>query len=131
MNIISNFYNRSDALAIEPSTHIAVISVTDARKTTPKFSNDFLDITYLKFDDFEKVMFDEVLIDDDDAKQIINFVRGLKDSNCNRLVVHCEYGRSRSVAICAALKTLFTINCEQPFPPNYNQLVYSKLLNNF
>ena len=124
--IRTTFMSRSEILGIgQFNKEQAIISITDPRRSTPKIYGNFFDILFLKFDDFEKVMFDEVLMDNDDALEIAQFIDRCTKEGVVELFIHCEYGRSRSVACCAALRDKLGFICQKHIQENsFNKHVY-------
>lgn len=61
--------------------------------------------------------------DEEDAREVADFIRGAAADGCEDLVVHCDAGLSRSVAIAeaarrAGLADMQLWECEQPLRAN-------------
>lgn len=114
---------------------IIIISITDKGERCPKFAENknILDILKLRFDDVEAWEYSSIdscksggvvehLMSDADAQSIIAFVNKYVNS-VDRIVVHCNYGVSRSAAVCAAIMFLLNENdskvfCNDNYEPN-------------
>jgi predicted protein tyrosine phosphatase len=119
-----------------------IISVTDPINSGAEIvqSSNLVEILSLKFDDIgkpNKFQFgnsDDVLMNSEQAKQILEFVkRNL--SKVELIVCQCEQGMSRSAGIAAALSKIVQ-NEDEYFLKNYwaNRWVYDLLIetaNNF
>lgn len=89
---------------------------------------DWFDVLRVKFDDCEyKIDFRTKLIDEAVADQIYNFIKKHRKRN---IVVHCDVGMSRSMAVAAWMRDVFnfdarfaTCNTDQYM----NKLVYKML----
>ncbi len=100
-----SFTSRLRAESLAASSHIAVISITDPGTPEASLDNGFADVLRLAF--FDAVPADEYLpaplpglFDHGMARQIGDFVRELHAAAANiSLLVHCEYGVSRSAAV--------------------------------
>ena len=124
------YYDRDTAVSEELiASDTAVISMTDSRKATPTFSDEYDSALCLIFDDVEAVMFDEVLMEECDATEINNFVESCLHRGVKNFPVHCEFGQSRSVACCLALERRFGITCTKTiYHGFYNKLVYDLIM---
>lgn len=84
---------------------------------------------FLCFDDEQTgtVYKSAVLMSDEDAEKIIEFVLGI---TTKKLIVHCEGGVSRSAGVAAALETLIHGNTNMFDDVRYvpNSYVFSKVL---
>lgn len=134
--------NRRDAKNFQYINHdyvSAIISITDRDKTNIVFEktaeNNIRSILLLQFDDVEAHSHapNEVVISNEDAKKIVNFVNANKNKvDC--FVVNCEGGVSRSAGCCAAIMLALTgddsaiFNNPSKCP---NMTVYRKVLNAF
>ena len=134
--------NRRDAKNFQYMNHnyvSAIISITDRDKSNIVFEktaeNNIRSILLLQFDDVEAHSYapNEVVISNEDAKKIVNFVSANKDKvDC--FVVNCEAGVSRSAGCCAAIMLALTgddsaiFNNPSKCP---NMTVYRKVLNAF
>jgi len=89
---------------------------------------------FLKFDDCENTK-DGILMTDDDAKQIINFLVDFQNKKTEfELIVHCFAGISRSAAIIKFFEDYILPNDaikKYPLYSNYNKFIYNKLVNIF
>lgn len=106
MTISQIFYtSRASAESLAATPHMAVISITDPGTPPAKLDPRFKDVLRLSFFDAEPAdeylpspitgMFDHVM-----ARQIGDFVQKLHATPGNiSLMVHCEYGVSRSAAV--------------------------------
>lgn len=114
----------------------AAISITDPGFKQPKISEENrVDLLRLEFDDVELPRDSFIVISNEQALQIWNFVDQLWDK-IDLLMVHCHAGISRSTAVCKAISSKyqpeFTDYFEQLYSPN--KLVYdilSKASNHF
>lgn len=102
--------NRADAAeatlaADAPAT--AIISITDVGQPPNSFCPQswLKDILRLQFNDVEA--FSALAITGEDARRICEFALAIK-GRVSRLIVHCEYGVSRSAAVAAAIMKAFT-----------------------
>ena len=134
--------NRKDAKNFQYLNHdytSAIISITDSDKTNIVFEktaeNNIRSILLLKFDDVEAHSHapNEVVISNEDAQKIVQFVNANKDKvDC--FVVNCEGGVSRSAGCCAAIMLALTgddsaiFNNPSKCP---NMTVYRRVLNAF
>ena len=134
--------NRRDAKNFQHMKHdyvSAIISITDSNKTNIVFEktveNNIHSILLLQFDDVEAHSHapNEVVISNEDAQNIVNFVNANKNKvDC--FVVNCEGGVSRSAGCCAAImlaligddSAIFNNPSKCP-----NMTVYRKVLNAF
>lgn len=99
------FTSRLRAESLAASPHIAVISITDPGSPEASLDAGFIDVLRLAF--FDAVPADEYLpaplpgmFDHLMARQIGDFVRELQAAPTTvTLLVHCEYGVSRSAAV--------------------------------
>ena len=88
---------------------------------------------FLKFDDCENTK-DGILMTDDDAKQIINFLVDFQNKKTEfELIVHCFAGISRSAAIIKFFEDYISRESNKKYTlyPYYNKFIYSKLVNIF
>lgn len=100
-----SFTSRLRAESLAASPHIAVISITDPGTPEASLDGGFTDVLRLAF--FDAVPADEYLpapfpgmFDHLMARQIGDFVRELHAAPADvALMVHCEYGVSRSAAV--------------------------------
>ena len=100
-----SFTSRLRAESLAASPYIAVISITDPGTPEARLDNGFADVLRLAF--FDAVPADEYLpaplpglFDHGMARQIGDFVRELHAASADiSLLVHCEYGVSRSAAV--------------------------------
>ena len=100
-----SFTSRLRAESLAASPYIAVISITDPGTPEARLDNGFADVLRLAF--FDAVPADEYLpaalpglFDHCMARQIGDFVRELHAAPADvSLLVHCEYGVSRSAAV--------------------------------
>lgn len=135
-------FNRRDAKNFQYIKHdyvSAIISITDSDKTNIMFEktaeNNIRSILLLQFDDVEAHSHNknEIVISDEDAQAVVNFVSANKDKvDC--FVVNCEAGVSRSAGCCAAIMLALTGNDSEIFnnPSKCpNMTVYRKILNAF
>jgi predicted protein tyrosine phosphatase len=121
---------------INPSTHMAVISITGmgtVRKLKDGWGarldadfNDFLKPLPEdpKYDALREYMFNETK-----AEEIARFVKTLPPA-VNRIVIHCQHGISRSASVAKVLCAYF----KEPFPEDYkycNPLVLALLMEAF
>lgn len=99
--------NRIDArLATKESDapNTVIISITDYGDKKNKFypTNWLKGILEIQFDDVE--FGGENCITIQQAEEIADFVLGI-NSSVNRIIVHCEYGQSRSAGVATAIST--------------------------
>ena len=83
----------------------AIISITDPNGFPAEFAEipHIKDVLRLEFHDTDRKIDDrDIVITEEDAKNIIDFVERNKDS-VYEFIVHCEGGVSRSAGVCAAL----------------------------
>ena len=113
-----------------------IISIkTPADKSNPAIikneQNNIIDILSLEFDDVEDYYQGLSPINNEQAKQIVDFVELYKDI-VDLIIVHCDAGVSRSAGICAALAKWLTNNDKHYFDGiSYvpNMCCYKKVLN--
>ena len=99
--------SRTDAEAYEPAGVEVCISITNPKTDPVPLSDRFQDIIRLTFTDIagpSPLPFDR-LFSPDDAKQVVDFV--LKWRDCDRIVVHCVAGQSRSPAMAMGICEVF------------------------
>ena len=100
-----NFVSREHAESLTGNPGMAVISITDPGTPDANLCAEFKDVLRLSFYDAQPAdeylpapmpgMFDHFM-----ARQIGNFVQELRsDPNDISVMVHCEYGVSRSAAV--------------------------------
>lgn len=90
-----------------------------------------LDQLILKFDDVEDIDNKFIHFDMDMAEQILTFVN-LNIDRIKRIVIHCEAGISRSVAVASALSKIINNYDDELFNSGIpNMLVYVTLLDRF
>ena len=100
-----NFVSREHAESLTGNPGMAVISITDPGTPDANLCAEFKDVLRLSFYDAQPAdeylpapmpgMFDHLM-----ARQIGNFVQELRsDPNDISVMVHCEYGVSRSAAV--------------------------------
>ncbi len=106
-----SYTSRLHAESLAGSPHVAVISITDPGSDEASLDPAFLDILRLSF--FDAVPADEYLpaplpgmFDHLMARQIGDFVGQLHAASAEvSVVVHCEYGVSRSAAVALFVST--------------------------
>jgi rhodanese-related sulfurtransferase len=112
----------------------AVISITDIDSSPPllqREGNGISKVCYLQFDDVTQGQ--ENGITSRDAERIAAFVKSL-DKNNVKLIVHCEFGQSRSAAVAAAVSLVvngsddWVFNDKRYYP---NMICYRKVLKAF
>ena len=90
--------------------------------------NNIKDILYLSFDDEDDFKTGHNLMTHLDAAQIIDFTTHWKNEGIDTLIVQCEYGESRSVAVAAALSEYFlNISLPEELTENMNKHCYNRL----
>ncbi|HSG22227.1 MAG TPA: hypothetical protein VLA64_04645 [Azonexus sp.] len=133
-----NFVSRehAESLAGNPST--AVISITDPGQPDANLCAQFKDVLRLSFYDAEPAdeylpapmpgMFDQLM-----ARQIGNFVHELRnDPDDISVMVHCEYGISRSAAVALFVEAYAEAPlAAREFAYDANQWVLDRLLNQY
>ncbi len=84
---------------------VIIVSITDKHSNYPNFApnENIIGILKLQFDDVEGWEIGHIT--NNDARDILNFVENFVQV-AERIIVHCEYGISRSSGICAALMLL-------------------------
>lgn len=108
----------------------AAISITDPGYKQPKISEENrIDLLRLEFDDVELPRDNLIVISDEQALQIWNFVDRLWNQ-IDLLMVHCHAGISRSTAVCKAVSKKHQPEYMDYFDQLYspNKLVF-KILN--
>jgi len=111
------------------------ISITNPNKDDLEIvhNENRLDTLFLKFADFDEewdTARKEDVITNDQAKEIINFVKKYKDK-VDMIVVNCEAGLSRSPAVGGAIAKWLNNDDSLFFKKfNLNRMVYRTLLNN-
>ena len=109
-----NFVSREHAESLTGNPGMAVISITDPGTPDANLCAEFKDVLRLSFYDAQPAdeylpapmpgMFDHLM-----ARQIGNFVQELRsDPNDISVMVHCEYGVSRSAAVALFVEALMT-----------------------
>lgn len=90
----------------------------------------FSDITDKEREQQEKYI---KLITNEDADKIYKFVMNIKNTNIERLIVHCNLGISRSAAVAAAISKALTGSDKEFFDGKYvpNMVVYYTVLKAF
>ena len=133
-----NFVSREHAESLTGNPGTAVISITDPGTPDANLCAEFKDVLRLSFYDAQPAdeylpapmpgMFDHLM-----ARQIGNFVQELRsDPNDISVMVHCEYGVSRSAAVAlfveAYAKAPLTA---REFAYDANPWVVDRLLNQY
>lgn len=119
-----NFVSREHAESLTGNPGMAVISITDPGTPDANLCAEFKDVLRLSFYDAQPAdeylpapmpgMFDHLM-----ARQIGNFVQELRsDPNDISVMVHCEYGVSRSAAV-----ALLSRPMPKPHLPRANSLM--------
>jgi predicted protein tyrosine phosphatase len=107
-----------------------IISITDPDwKDAPLTEEAWGDILRLKFHDIDKAWQNYVLISDEQADEIIAWLKEHEDE-FKKIVVHCAAGISRSAAVAKFIAEVYDLQ----FPESYNlynKLVYSTLRKRF
>ena len=113
----------------------AVISISDCDKDSPtlksNLNNGIIAHCKLKFNDVDRGEIN--CITEADALKIVSFVTENKD-RIDKLIVHCEAGRSRSAGVAAAIMKALTGSDWDVFDnPRYipNMTCYRVVLNAF
>jgi predicted protein tyrosine phosphatase len=120
------FQNTSEA------ERAAIISITSSEDEYPSFTNDSLSVLLLCFDDVNKGQ--PNCITDNHAHKIVQFVNTVQKQGCQKLVVHCDAGISRSAGVAAAIMKFITGSDMDIFGvPVYrpNMICYRTVLNAF
>jgi predicted protein tyrosine phosphatase len=133
-----NFVSREHAESLTGNPGMAVISITDPGTPDANLCAEFKDVLRLSFYDAQPAdeylpapmpgMFDHLM-----ARQIGNFVHELRsDPNDISVMVHCEYGVSRSAAVALFVEAY----AEAPltareFAYDANPWVVDRLLNQY
>ena len=133
-----NFVSREHAESLAGDPDMAVISITDPGTPDANLCDEFKDVLRLSFYDAQPAdeylpapmpgMFDHLM-----ARQIGNFVQELRnDPSDISVMVHCEYGVSRSAAVAlfveAYAKAPLTA---REFAYDANPWVVDRLLNQY
>lgn len=92
------FLSRSQAQAFRPTTHSALISISDRRDEPLQPQPGWRDVLHLSFDDADVAATGVELMTEQQARDVLAFVRRNRD-DCAELVVHCLAGQSRSAAV--------------------------------
>jgi predicted protein tyrosine phosphatase len=101
--------SRVDAEAYLPSGIEACVSITDPGQPPAKLSSRFAHLLRLTFSDVRSMRLvrdADVLFDRQHADAILDFIAQCR--HVDRVVVHCEKGRSRSPAVAAALSEVLS-----------------------
>ena len=96
--------NRTEALKYlnsDKSINIAVISISSFDDEYPVFINESMPALMLRFDDVDKGY--PNCITENDAKQIVEFINKTIANGCEKLIVHCGAGISRSAGVAGAI----------------------------
>ena len=118
---------------------VALISISDSDDRSPTLKNKPEFVLELHFDDITLAEFNELreadkkgykLIADKQARQIAEFVNGVKDK-ADVIICQCMYGQSRSAAVAAAISEHFfrkgiDIFSNEKYLPN--KTVYHKVM---
>jgi predicted protein tyrosine phosphatase len=110
----------------------AVISITEPNVEWPLIveTESCKGVLRLAFHDIDEPEEPYVAFNEGHAKQILDFVKQMKDANVDLFIVHCRAGWSRSPAVAAALTKIYGQN-DNVFFRNLrpNAYVYRLLLN--
>jgi len=109
-----------------------VISITDPNSEEVESQHDYFAMLSLSFYDLDKdtevFPYSRFMFKDDDAHQILDFVKSFRYL-VDLCVVHCEAGISRSAGVAGALAKIFNEDDKYYFDHYLpNMLVYSKIL---
>ena len=108
MNILIMSRSEIIRFAMQKRTEsCAVISIRDVGSAAPVIKRDgngIDTVLSLSFDDVEE---GNNCITERDAKKIVSFVKSLGKSYEN-LIIHCEFGQSRSAGVAAAVSVMLT-----------------------
>lgn len=115
---------------------IALISIQDYDVKDMPFSykvgGPLKAVLQLNFDDIDLISPGPAkkLFSDTEAESIKNFIDSIKDSDIEKLIIHCYMGQSRSAAVAAALSFIYDGDDSKFFDEPYcpNQHVYRKIL---
>lgn len=107
-----------------------MISITDSASNNNLFCREaiYMRLLRLKFDDVDKEGDTFVLFTKEQAIQILNFVKQIKNK-VDFIIVHCEAGISRSAGVVAALEKIY--NNDNNYVFKYycpNSFVYRTIL---
>lgn len=133
-----NFVSREHAESLAGNPSMAVISITDPGTPDAKLCAEFKDVLRLSFYDAQPAdeylpapmpgMFDHLM-----ARRIGNFVHELRnDPDDISVMVHCEYGVSRSAAVALFVEAYAKAPlAAREFAYDANQWVVDRLLNQY
>lgn len=129
--------DRAESYRLKKEVPHAIVSIGAPGDKPAKLRNYrcLLGVLRLSFDDAEvkfrsRSGYENTLIDDEQAEQIIRFALGMRDRGVKLIICHCEAGISRSSATAAGLAHLFRKRTKRFFryPYSPNALVYKKLI---
>ena len=125
--VMSHFSDTKTGRAPQNTKPYAAISIQDSgswnfgfQLTTNRFCRGVLT---LQFDDFEEPESGVKLMNEEQAMQIIEFLRQYQ--NVDTMLIHCFAGRSRSAAVGKFAAELYGV--PEPECPYYNTWVYGIL----
>ena len=125
--VLSHFSDPKTGSAPQNTKPYAAISIQDSgswnygfQLTTNRFCRSVLT---LQFDDFEEPESGVKLMNEEQAMQIIAFLRQYQ--NVDTMLIHCFVGRSRSAAVGKFAAELYGV--PEPECPYYNTWVYGIL----
>jgi predicted protein tyrosine phosphatase len=121
------FVSQRQAEAMRPPQATALISITDPGKTLAALGEGWASILRIAFDDVDQMTFpgQDLHLSEITADQVAEIAAFCfaQSATCQRMVVHCRYGVSRSAAVAKAIAEALSL----PFPADYdeyNRFVY-------
>ncbi|MDY0198974.1 MAG: dual specificity protein phosphatase family protein [Tenuifilaceae bacterium] len=115
-----DFVSKRVAEDIEPKSDWIIISINEPLSIT-NLKEGWLDILPLTFEDLDIRLNDYLIFNNDDAKQIIDFVEKY-ENQASTIIVHCHAGISRSAAVAKFIAEKYDLKF------NHNYFLYNKLV---
>ena len=124
------FVSQRQAETMCPPMATALISITDPSRPIAAIGEGWAAILRVKFDDVDPVTFpgqDQHLqgITSDEVARVAAFA-AMQAKTCQRLVVHCRHGVSRSAAVAKAIAETAGVRFPSDYD-EYNRFVYLSL----
>ncbi len=109
-------------LTIEDHKNLFVISINysfhDGKNIEGRFKKDHSNLLKLFFDDVEKDVTIKLAtaekelkaMSEGDANRIMNFIKGIENIEDAEIIIHCHFGKSRSIAVAHFLAEYFKVD---------------------
>jgi predicted protein tyrosine phosphatase len=123
-------FDKREIKLYEPKDKSYLIRISSMELRDFSYINKYVDKREFYFEDLDYE--NDYTITDKEIAEIISFVKEAKNNNCEEIIIHCDYGKSRSPAVGIFIGERF-FNSDfriRILKPEYNKFILDKL-NNF